>query len=285
MKALLAASIALLLATFLPSVSSAQCSDAGVCSIGGMERDELPIHVSLGYGFGSSGDPDDITFHSVQFEAGALVLPGSRLTVQLPWVVSDGPLGSASGIGDVTVLWDQRIFGDYRGWLSLQVGGKFATGAVNEGDLPQAYQPGLGTNDLLLGAAYTYDSWLVAVGYQLAGGRSDNKITRLERGDDLLGRIGYSTDFEEFDLGLEVLAIKRLSESSVQDPTRPAGDVFVTVPDSDHFQVNLMGTASYPLGQRLRLNLLAALPLLQRDVNLDGRKRSLTLGVGARYRL
>ena len=277
--------ILLLLVFFLPRPSSSQCSDAGVCSIGGMEREELPIHVALGYGFGASGDPDDITFHGVQLEAGALVLPGSRLTVQVPWVAVDGPLGSASGIGDVTVLWDQRILGDYRGWLSLQVGGKFAAGAVNEGDLPQAYQPGLGTNDLLLGIAYTYDSWLVAVGYQLVGGRSDNEITRLERGDDLLGRIGYSTNYEEFDLGLEMLAIKRLSESSVRSPLYPAEDVFVTVPDSDHFQVNILGTASYPLGHRLRLNLLAALPLLQRDVNLDGRKRALTLGIGARYRL
>jgi hypothetical protein len=90
---------------------------------------------------------------------------------------------------------------------------------------------------------------------------------------------------EDFDLGIEILTIKRLSESSVRDPEQSSGDVFHAIPNSDHLQVNLIGTVSHLITRRVRLQMLAALPLLQRDVNLDGRKRSLTLGLGAQYRL
>ncbi|MBN1448837.1 MAG: hypothetical protein JXA28_12980 [Bacteroidetes bacterium] len=263
----------------------AQCSDAGVCAIGGMDTEDRPLHFGLQYGFGISGSPDDLTSHGVTLEAGALVLPGSRVSIRLPWVAVDGPLGTAQGFGDVAIVWDQRILGSLDGEWRVQVGGIFATGAVNAGGLPQTYQQGLGTNDLLFGVTHTRKSWLFAMGYQLSNGRSDNAVTRLARGDDVLARIGYGTAVEDFDLGIEVLTIKRVSESSVQDPDRPAESAFVSVPDSDHLQVNLIGTVSHLLSRRVRLQLLAALPFLQRDVNLDGRKRALTLELGVQYRL
>jgi hypothetical protein len=260
----------------------AQCSDAGVCSIG--SRHALLRHqVSARYVFGSSGKTDDLTIHTIQVEGTIQFLRDSRLSILLPWSRTNGPLGYASGIGDLAILWNQTVWGEAGNQLGVQIGGKFATGTTNAGNLPQAYQPGLGTNDLLLGITYETDPWLFALAYQLSRGRSDNAVTRLNRGDDVLARIGYTTHIEDLIVGLEVLAIKRLQESSVLDPAVPGGNSFIAVSGSDQFQVNLLSTASLPLSDTFSLQGRAAVPLRSRSVNVDGLKRSLTLAIGVQY--
>jgi hypothetical protein len=92
--------------------------------------------------------------------------------------------------------------------------------------------------------------------------------------------VGYRTHIDDIGLGLEVLAIKRLSESTVQDPGRLGEEIFITVPDSDQLQVNIVGTASIPLSDDFSFTFLAGMPLLTRDVNIDGLKRALTVSAG-----
>ena len=166
------------------------------------------------------------------------------------------------------------------GQLNVQVGGKLATGEVNAGNLPQAYQSGIGTNDLLLGLSYSYDSWNAALGYQYSRGRSDNRSTRLKRGDDLLMRLGYNAPIASMTAGVEVLAIKRLEESSVFAFTTQSGDAFISIPKSDQFQINLLGRFSFPLEEGVSLRSLIAFPILKRDINVDGLTRALTLSIG-----
>jgi len=239
--------------------------------------------VGAHYVFGASGQPDDLTIHSIEIEGSIQVFSDSRVTIRLPWSGTSGPLGNASGIGDLVVILDQEVGAMSGGRLDVQIGGKFATGEVNSGNLPQAYQPGLGTNDLLVGVSYETTPWLFALGYQLSQGRSDNAVTRLKRGDDLLGRIGYMTTFDKLSVGLEALAIKRLQESSVLDTTIAGVESFADVPDSDQLQVNLVGRVSLPLSETFGLQGLVALPLLSRDVNVDGLKRSITISAGVEY--
>ncbi|RPH38054.1 hypothetical protein EHM92_01055 [bacterium] len=279
----------LLKASLLLIISSyslfAQCSDAGVCAIGS-EHAALKHQIGMSYLFGASGKPDDIVYHLVQLEAGLQLLPASRVTLLLPWVPRiSGPLGSTSGLGDLILLWNQGVWGREGEQINIQIGAKLATGSVNSGSLPQSYQPGLGTNDLLLGVTYQMDPWLFALGYQLSRGRSDNAVTRLKRGDDFLGRIGYTMPLEKFVVGLEVLAIKRLQESSILDTTGEGTDSFVDVPGSDQLQVNLLGRVELPIDQSFTVRSFVALPLRDRSVNVDGLKRSLSLSLGVLYTL
>ncbi len=116
--------------------------------------------------------------------------------------------------------------------------------------------------------------------YQLSRGRSDNNLTRLKRGDDILVRMGYRFDLQQAKVVGEVLAIKRLEKSSVRNLASTRPDDFVDVPASDQFQINLQGRLSYPLSERYNLQILAAVPLLKRDVNVDGLKRSFSLSLG-----
>ncbi len=262
----------------------AQCSDAGACAIGTMHGDNaddvLRHQVAVRYIFGSSGKPDEISYHSVLFEGSAELFSGSRISARLPYAAVDGPLGSTSGIGDLTVLWDQRLWQDEGMELRAQGGVKLATGEDNAEMLPQSYQTGLGTTDLLAGLSLDAAPWSAAVAYQYSDGRSDNSLNRLRRGGDLLARAGYRTMLDDYGLGLEVIAIKRLSESSVLNTRLEKPGDFEDIPGSDQLQVNLLGTASAPLTSDLRIAMLAAMPLLQRDVNIDGLTRALTVSVG-----
>jgi len=260
---------------------SAQCSDAGACVIGGAPA-ESSHQVSLRYVFGSSGGDDALTFNGLQFDAAIDIYDDAALIVRLPFTTVDGPLGSASGIGDLTLMWRHGLWSDHNRALSLLAGGRIATGAVNEEDLPQAYQPGLGTNDIIVGLSYDTYAWIFAAGYQLSTGRSDNTVDRLERGDDLFARAGYAyTDIEDMTLGLEVIAIKRLAMDNVLHPAVDNGEMFVDVPESDQLQINVLAKSAYALSDNLSFLGQIAVPLLQRDVNIDGLKRALSIAIGA----
>lgn len=272
----------LLLSIFLLPLSlRAQCSDAGVCAIGNADEGKDARHkIALRYLYGDSGQPDDILYHTARFEGTVALFPGGRIMLMLPWVSVDGPLGSTHGIGDVTLLWDQGLWRSDDMELRARIGGKIATGQDNADGLPQAYQPGLGTNDLLFGLHLDANALAFTLGYQSSAGRSDNALTRLKRGDDLMLRAGYHPNLGLVGFSFEVIAIQRMSESSVRDPEANDNDTFINVPDSDQLQVNLLGGVSAPLSADLRIAAYAALPLLQRDVNVDGLKRALTLSLG-----
>ena len=267
--------------TCITSRLSAQCSDAGACSIGAME--EGPGHrIGVRYALGKSGKADALTFHTLEVEADIALFATSRLMLSVPWSRSSGPAGDLSGVGDLTVLWHQPLTNIGSGALSLQAGARLATGESDGGGLPQAYQPGLGTNDILFGLTYTSASWHAAAGYQVSRGRSANVITRLRRGDDLMMRVGYATDLSGVQAGVDLLAIKRLQVSSVAGAV--AG-TFVDVPGSDQFQVNVVPSAGIPVADALTLRIAAAVPLRSREVNVDGLTRSLTVLIGVEARL
>lgn len=277
----------------LPRFAGAQCSDAGACSIGTMGGEHAEegtrLQLALRYVFGGSGSPDDLTFHTMQAEGSIEVITGSRLAIRVPYHSIDGPLGSTSGIGDLILLWDQRLWAHDDMALHAQGGAKLATGEDNANGLPQAYQPGLGTSDFIAGLSFDAAPWNAAVAWQFSDGRSENSIDRLQRGDDLVLRAGYRTAVNDFGFGLDVIAVKRLSESSVYNPPLPSAEPgpmsFVDIPDSDQFQVNLLGSASAPIVDDLRVVLQVAVPMLQRDVNVDGLKRALTVGLGVEWGL
>jgi hypothetical protein len=265
-----------------PELLTAQCSDAGVCVIG--SRDQmLQNHLSAAYVFGKSGKEDDLTFHTIEIEGTIQIFSGSSLVLLFPFSSISGPLGNTSGAGDLILLWDQEIWKETDKELSFRIGGKFATGASNSGNLPQAYQPGLGTNDLLAGISFETTNWIFAAGYQLSRGRSDNSITRLKRGDDLFAQAGYKTEFDILSAGIEILAIKRLHNSSVLDTMAAPEEHFVTIPESDQFQVNVLGRVSLPVGSSYSIDGMIAVPLNKREINVDGLTRSFTFSVGVSY--
>lgn len=263
----------------------AQCSDAGACAISRHAGDEPAAHshtVGVRYQYGSSGSPDDVKYHAVSVEANLQPFSESRLMLTLPFHSQSGPLGSVSGMGDLIAVWEQTVlrWGETENRLRIQAGARLATGNANaEPSLPMTYQPGLGSNDLILGASAGLSRWTAGAAYQLAGKRNNNALVRLERGDQILVWGNYELPLDKTTFSPGVTIIKQLQESSVLE-SAASTEAFVSVPGSDQLQVNLALRVRHEFSPQLGAELFAAIPLRPRDVNVDGLKRSMVLSIG-----
>jgi hypothetical protein len=208
-------------------------------------------------------------------------MENSSVQLSIPYNIQSGPSGNVHGIGDLILSWNQKLFSDENCSLNASLGAKMATGNDNKNNLPQVYQSGLGSNDLLFALSYSYNNINLSAGFQLAGGRNDN-ILKLKRGDDLLLRGTYSLEFGEISLTPQLLFIKRLSKSSVIDFNTPT-EKFIDIDKSDQTQLNLLTVLEYDLGGVYSLVGEVAIPFLKREVNVDGLTRVFSASVGVKF--
>ncbi len=274
----------MLLSSILTTSAIAQCSDAGICSIENQLRDRWRPSIMLTYLYGKSGSNADstqsgLTFQTLMLSGEAQLFTGTSIWASLPLNHQSGPLGSVTGIGDLIVIVNQKLLSISSAELSVGAGGRFATATVKDNNLPQSYQSGLGSNDLILEADIISRNFNLGIGYQLAGGRSLNEITRLKRGDSFIIRGGYTYRVEHFDLGGELLAIKQIQESTVLNPLSQ-GSEFVAFNGSDQFQINILLKSRYNFNDSFGLTATVGIPLLKREVNLDGLTRVFSASVG-----
>lgn len=276
--------VVLISACFYQFENYAQCSDAGICQLGGhlAEGAEEIFNVSASYKYGYSGKEDDIQYNSFVLDGSYNLLENSSVQVLIPYNIQSGPAGSVSGIGDLIVSWNQQLFSNENSSFSASLGAKLATGDDNKDNLPQVYQSGLGTNDVLFGLSYIYDKISVGAGYQLAGGRNDN-IQRLERGDDLLLRASYQLSFDQFSIIPQLLFIQRLAKSTILDTTSTDEENFVEVDKSDQAQLNFLAKLEYEIGENISLIGDFAIPFIKREVNVDGLTRAFSASVGVAF--
>lgn len=264
-----------------------QCSDAGVCIIGKRNPEiggnKSHNRLSMNYNLGFSGkDGGDFVINTISFETDLNIFKDSRLNINIPYTAVSGPITTEKGFGDMTVSYITYFQTRKLGLLGAIIGAKIETGSPDLDGLPQAYQPGLGTNDLLLGIGSNTGPVNVYLGYQLPFGRSSNSRTRLKRGQDIMLRFGYTQPFKSVTLQAEVIAIKRLQRSSVliwlSNPEQ-----FTTVEGSNEFQANLLGKITYQSTKSFRIEAYVAIPLLKRTYNLDGLKRVFSVAASFSY--
>jgi hypothetical protein len=238
-----------------------------------------------------------------------------NIGAMLPLNRQRGKLGTVQGVGDLLVVLDYLVI-DHPGDLtmtgesslltgtfeatSIQLGGKFATGAVNMQDLPLLYQNGLGTNDLLLGIIYSaahpqkfdYDLFEGGFTLQIPFGTAGNKFDSLQRGIDLLGRIGYQYPIlHSFGLKGEILAIQRLTRSTLHNTlvftTESSPDPIATISEykvnDNVLQINFSASATYNIQEDVFFETGFTVPLLDKKINYDGLKRSYTLFASVNY--
>ena len=262
----------------------AQCSDAGICELGAhlTEGEKELFNISAAYKYGYSGKEDDVQYHSFLLDGSYNLLETSSIQFLIPYNIQSGPEGSVNGVGDLIVSWNQKLFSDEKSFLSASLGAKLATGDDNQDNLPQVYQSGLGSNDILFGFSYTYDKITVGAGYQIAGGRNDN-ILRLERGDDLLLRASYKLAFDQLSIVPQLLFIQRLAKSTILDTSSTVEENFVEVDKSDQSQLNLLVKLEYEIGKNISLIGDIAIPFIKREVNVDGLTRAYSASIGMTF--
>lgn len=265
----------------------AQCSDAGVCSVGHIMDDNKDniLNINLGYKFGSSGKEDDVKYHSFLLGAAYNILEKTSVQMSIPYNIQSGPLGDVNGIGDLLVSVTQNLISHNNSSLDASIGAKFATGEDNADNLPMAYQSSLGSNDILFTINYNYKNIGFGVGYQLAGGRNNNVI-KLERGDDLLLRASYNFLLDRLNITPQILFIKRLSESNIVNSASMAPmETYIDVENSDQAQLNLLTVIQYQIDNNYSLFADFAIPFIKREVNVDGLTRSFSASIGVQLNI
>lgn len=265
----------------------AQCSDAGVCSVGHIMDDNKDniLNINLGYKFGSSGKEDDVKYHSFLLGAVYNVLEKTAFQMSIPYNIQSGPLGDVKGIGDLLISVTQNFISQNNSSLDASIGAKFATGEDNADNLPMAYQSSLGSNDILFTINYNYKNIGFGVGYQLAGERNDN-ITKLKRGDDLLLRASYNFLLDRLNITPQILFIKRLSESNIVNSASMAPmETYIDVENSDQAQLNLLTVIQYQIDNNYSLFADFAIPFIKREVNVDGLTRSFSASLGVQLNI
>jgi len=259
----------------------AQCSDAGACRFTGFEgNNSSDMNLSFSYKNGYSGKESDVIFSSFQAAVQYRLFRNSVLEAVIPYNLQSGPLGKVGGAGDLILSWSQELFSNEKSSISLLLGVKLATGDENkEPELPQVYQPGLGSDDLIFTVDYNYENFGFGAGYQLAGKRNDKEGLKLKRGDDLLFRTSYIFRIDNITFLPQLILVKRLSESNILNLSA-SEEKYIDIDKSDQLQLNLLLGSEYLLNNEISLFTEAALPLLKREVNVDGLTRAYTLTAG-----
>ena len=265
----------------------AQCSDAGVCSIGHLteENSDNLLNITASYKLGSSGKDDNVKYHSFQLGAVYNVLEKTSLQLSIPYNLQSGPLGEVNGIGDLIFSVNQNLLLTEKSSLNASIGAKLATGDDNKNSLPMAYQSGLGSNDFIFAVNYSYEKFGLGVGYQLAGSRNDNLI-KLKRGDDLLVRASYNILLDKFTITPQLLFIKRLGKSNTINLLAMGPiESYIDIENSDQTQLNLLTTFQYQINNNYSLVADFAFPFIKREVNVDGLTRSFSASVGVVFNI
>ena len=305
-----------LLMLVTPNYGLSQCSDAGVCSFHSNDKGIFRRSgVGVDYLNGYSGKEDDIRYESAKLAGYYWFDKRTNIGVMLPLNRQRGKFGNVQGIGDVLVVLDYLIK-DHPGDISIngetsiltgtfeatsvQIGGKFSTGAVNQNNLPLLYQNGLGTNDLLIGILYSaanpqkynYDLFEGGFTLQIPFGIAGNNFDSLERGADLLGRISYQYPIlNSFGLKGQLLAIQRLWKSTIHDyeiitsetSPDPIGISYFHKVEDNTLQINISASATYKYREDIYFETGFTVPLISKKVNFDGLKRQYTLFASANY--
>jgi len=268
--------------------SFAQCSDAGICSLGGhtIEEKTNSFSLLLGYSYGYSGKEDDISYSSIKLGGTYNFYDNANFHFELPFNMQSGPLYNINGIGDLMFGLSYGFKFD-ESYLTISAGMRLATSKENREYIIQPYKSGLGTNDFLLGIDYSFANFSFGAGYQLAGKPVDENLFVVERGDDLLLRSGYILHIDAFSINPQLLFIKRLGKSKMyffsSDPGANSIPLYLEVDGSDQTQLNLLVNTTYHIVQNSSLFLEAAVPFLKREVNVDGLTRAFTIATGIRF--
>ncbi len=305
--------IFLLCGTYLSNAQG--CSDAGFCTMGAMKPDQ-PFYKDLKIRFrsldfsnyvGITRFKDVILAQTI--ELNIAIKATNNIQVKLPYTSTSGPMGTVSGLSDVTISYTRVLQSSERFSWAGTIGGKIPTSDANvtvEGrSLPMYYQPSLGTYDLILGTSFKTRKWLVAAGYQHAFNENKNNFfwspwkdtekfddarlypvsIALKRGEDIMFRLERNFRFSKFNFSVGYLHIYRLNEDT---KGLPDSDERVKVADdigtSKGSAITGIFAGGYNFSVKSGVKVIVGRRIRKRHLNPDGLSREWVVSVGFQYK-
>ena len=284
-----------------PNISSAGASNPSETN----EQAKLypsffPKHI---YGFSTSygvGDRKTIIITN-QFEFFSRISSKLYAQIKIPYAFISGKLGSVNGLGDVTASLSYFAVNKGNSALSFVIGTKVPTNrsnkSLNGNPLPMIYQTSLGSNDVLLGAKYTYKGWEVSAGYQhvvtenrnnylhvINQGIEYNKYFEskdLKRTDDAILRVAKTIKIKTSYFGVGLLSIHHLAEDKITNALGKRE----SVKNSSGMTLNLNVSGNVAVTKQIDLQFILANRIQTREARPDGLGRSAVAIVGINYKV
>jgi hypothetical protein len=285
------------------------CSDAGFCTMGAMRPDQayskrLDVKLrSLEANFyrGTSLLSPKIYVATIDATIGLNDL--NYIQVKLPYQYSEGSLGSAGGMGDISLSFTHVIKTTSKYSLNGTLGGKIPMGDGNEtinneftngqdAPLHMYYQPSLGSYDVIGGLSWINDKWLFATGIQVPLTRNNNQFawsgfpdypnqdyvlkynrgSELMRGTDVMLRVERNWRFTNYNFSLGLLPIYRITKDNGIIPGSPTGERG-DLPGTTGMALTALMSFGYQFDVNNSIKIIHGQKLTARDVNPDGLSR------------
>lgn len=293
------------------------CSDAGFCTMGAMRPDQAYSRnidfklraLELNYYRGQTTLSPVVTVWTTDLTFG--LNSKYSFQVKVPYQLVSGNLGNTQGLGDLSVS-ATRTLQLKRSSIGITLGGKIASGRADKarndtkygagGDYPMYYQTSLGTYDLVAGASYITEKWLVAAGVQKPliqhnendfrwgqwADYPDQEYLRsyflanyLKRGTDVMLRLERNVRLINFNFGLGALGIYRVSRDEVYNFKEDRREKLA---GTTGLAFSMLAHVNYFFNVNNSIKLIYGKKLTDRKVNPDGLTRHAVLSVSYVYR-
>jgi hypothetical protein len=288
------------------------CSDAGFCTMGAMKPDQ-PYNKKIEFRLRSM----EITFYRATTTLTPIIMVATAdlnfginaktfFQVKLPYLSSNGSLGSANGFSDISLCVTRTILSNDRFDINLSLGGKIPTNDSNKKEdglsLPMYYQTSLGTYDAIMGISMITRKWLFATGIQHPFNKNKNEFlwkpwieqtdhsaayiekygrsNQLKRGTDVMLRAERNFRFSRLNFSLGLLPIYRINEDVFED----AQGNEVKQKETKGLALSGIFTTGYQFNVKSGLRLLVGHKIIQREKSLDGLTRNLVTTLSYCYR-
>ncbi|MGB3465167.1 MAG: hypothetical protein WBA74_07855 [Cyclobacteriaceae bacterium] len=310
--------LALLFTLSFSQLFSQGCSDAGFCTMGAMRPDQnynKKINLKLRtveYNFyrGKTTSTAVIYAHTLEFNTSL----NEKNTIQfkVPYTLVSGNLGNNRGLGDISVSYTRNLK-TFNGWImSGTLGFKVPTNNANdqfssnfssneEVPLPMYYQVSLGSFDLVAGASWISENWLLATGIQIALTENNNNFAisdwssypnqnylqtydegkDLKRGIDVMLRIERNFRFVNYNFSIGLLPIYRITRDEVFLPEQ---NQRVKLPGTTGLALSTLASFGYNLNVKNQLKAIYGYKITDRKTNPDGLTRDNVLSVSYIYK-
>ena len=320
----------------MPAAMGQGCSDPGICTVGSLNSESTKDSVSH-VDYTEAGIEQLLkvayTREKYRFEVTSVMAGGERDTdiygltlravfrlkdkmlfnVKVPYTYVTGSLGSAAGLGDITLSLQNTFYSGKSSRLSFTAGVVLPTGDANRSDdgfvLPMAYQTTLGSFNALVGLSGSYKNWGAAIGYQQSFGENGNQFVseglvtdptqvgydplnasrmsyasspNLQRGNDVILRLERRFEFNsKWSMIAGILPIQRLSKSRISID----GGEQIELDGTDGLTFNVTGGLRFSPSRNWLFRANFGAPIINRTLRADGLTRTYIGIFSASYRL
>lgn len=300
--------ITLLFCAFLvqKKVYAQGCSDAGGCSIQSMKsagQTDTTYKNNLAIGYGVGMGIKKTMVHTALVEWDHAFCKTFSLQVKLPLLITQGDLGTYTGLGDLllSLNYGKKLNDDLK--LNFSLGGKIATSNSNMKNadglaLPMVYQTSLGTYDLIYSLGLNYKTWLLGIGFQQvihhnnqnnyndtlwtsgSVGASFPQSHELKRGNDLIVRFEKKFEIKKLEPVLGLLYLNRFKGDGYLSRTT---NEYIYDPGTKGSTLNIYLGSKYKLNDKNAIDFVYTQPVVFRTVSADGLLRKFVFNLKYTY--